>query len=86
MKITTTEFQQNVGHYQDAAQLEPVAITKDGRTQAVLVSAAFFELMMKGRVARRVEDLDATTLKAIADSSVPAEYAELDRLLDGWQP
>jgi prevent-host-death family protein len=86
MKITSTEFQQNVGRYQDAAQRAPVAITKNGRTHTVLMSAAFFEMVMKGRVARKVEDLDDDTLKAIDDSTVPAEFAELDKLLEDWKP
>lgn len=86
MKITTTEFQQHVGRYQDAAQLGPVAITKNGRTHTVLVSAAFFEMVLKGRVARPVEDLDDDTLKVIANSTVPAEYADLDKLIEGWNP
>lgn len=86
MKVTSTEFQQNVGRYQDAAQQAPVAITKNGRTHTVLLSAAFFEMVMKGRVARPVEDLDDDTLKAIAGASVPAEYAALDELIKDWTP
>ncbi|HLY58017.1 MAG TPA: type II toxin-antitoxin system prevent-host-death family antitoxin [Stellaceae bacterium] len=86
MKITSTEFQQNVGRYQDAAQRAPVAITKNGRTHTVLVSAAFFELVMKGRVARLVEDLDEDTLAAIAGSEVPAEYAALNDIVKDWVP
>lgn len=86
MKVTSTEFQQNVGRYQDAALQGPVAITKNGRLHTVLVSAAFFELVMKGRVARPVEDLDDDTLKAIAASSVPAGYAALDEIVKDWTP
>jgi PHD/YefM family antitoxin component YafN of YafNO toxin-antitoxin module len=86
MKVTSTEFQQNVGRYQDAAQQAPVAITKNGRTHTVLVSAAFFEMVMKGRVARRVEDLDDETVKAIAGSSVSPEYSHLDDLIKDWTP
>ncbi|MGD0431425.1 MAG: type II toxin-antitoxin system prevent-host-death family antitoxin [Acetobacteraceae bacterium] len=86
MKVTSTEFQQNVGRYQDAALQAPVAITKNGRPHTVLVSAAFFDLVTKGRVARRVEDLDEDTLKAIAESSVPAEYASLDEIVKDWTP
>jgi prevent-host-death family protein len=78
MKISSTEFQQNVGRYQDAAMKEPVTITKNGRDHTVLVSADFFEAAMKGRVARRIEDLDEATIKAIAAAEVPAEYAHLD--------
>ena len=31
MKISSTEFHNNVGRYQDAALTEPVIITKNGR-------------------------------------------------------
>ncbi|MDR3531285.1 MAG: type II toxin-antitoxin system prevent-host-death family antitoxin [Rhodopila sp.] len=86
MKVTSTEFQQNIGRYQDAALQAPVAITKNGRPHTVLISAAFFEMVMKGRVARPVEDLDDDTLKAIAGSSVSDEHAELDEILKDWTP
>jgi prevent-host-death family protein len=41
MKVTSTEFQQNVGRYQDAAQRAPVEITKSGRVRTVLMSASY---------------------------------------------
>jgi prevent-host-death family protein len=72
VKITSTEFQQNVGRYQDAAMKEPVTITKNGRDHTVLVSADFFNAVLKGRLARRVEELDDETIKAIASAEVPA--------------
>ena len=86
MKVTSTEFQQNVGRYQDAAQQAPIAITKNGRTHTVLMSAAFFEMVMKGRVARKIEDLDDETVQAIARSEVSSEHASLDELLKDWTP
>jgi prevent-host-death family protein len=78
MKVSSTEFQQNVGRYQDVAIREPVTITKNGRDHTVLVSADFFEALVKGRVARRVEDLDEATIKAIEAAEVPDKYAYLD--------
>ena len=86
MKVTSTEFQQNVGRYQDAALQAPVVITKHDRPHTVLMSAALFEVFMKGRVARNVEDLDDDTLRAIAGASVPAAHAALDRILEDWKP
>ena len=86
MKVTSTEFQRNVGHDQDVAQREPVAVTRDGRPHTVLVSAALFELFASGRIARLVEDLDEDTLHAIACSAVPDEFAEVDKLLADWKP
>ena len=86
MKVSSTEFQQNIGRYQDAALQAPVIVTKHNRAHTVLMSAALFEVLTKGRVARRVEDLDDDTLKAIAAAAVPAEYADLDSLVKDWTP
>jgi prevent-host-death family protein len=86
MKVTSTEFQQNVGRYQDAAMQAPVVITKHDRPHTVLMSAALFEVVMKGRVARNVEDLDDDTLRAIAGASVPGTHAALDRIIEDWTP
>jgi prevent-host-death family protein len=83
VKITSTEFQQNVGRYQDAAMKEPVTITKNGRDHTVLVSADLFNAILKGRIARRVEELDDETIKAIASAEVPATYKHLDELNNG---
>jgi prevent-host-death family protein len=86
MQVTASEFQQDVGRYQDAALQAPVAITKNGRPHTVLMSAALFEMMVKGRIARQVEDLDDDTMKAIAASEVPTEYATLDKIIEDWTP
>jgi prevent-host-death family protein len=86
MKVTSTEFQQNVGRYQDVAMQGPVVITKHDRPHTVLMSAALFEVFVKGRVARPVEELDDDTLKAIARSSVSATYADLDKIVEDWTP
>ncbi len=83
MKVSSTEFQQNIGRYQDVAMKEPVTITKNGRDHTVLVSADFFNAVLNGRVARRVEDLDEETIKAIASAEVPAKFKHLDKLTNG---
>ena len=80
MKITSTEFQQNIGRYQDLAMREPVTITRNGRDHAVLVSSDFFNAVLHGRIARRIEDLDEETIKAIANAEVPAQFADRDEL------
>ena len=86
MHVTSTQFQQNIGRYQDAAQHAPVVITKNTRPHTVLISATFFKLVMEGRVARAVEDLDDDTVQAIARSVVAPEYAGLDDLIKDWTP
>ena len=86
MQITSTEFQQNVGRYQDAAVKAPVVITKHNRPHTVLMSAALFEIVTKGRIARPVEELDPDTLDAIARAEVPPGHEDLDLILKDWTP
>ncbi|MEJ7926006.1 type II toxin-antitoxin system prevent-host-death family antitoxin [Sphingobium sp. AN641] len=81
MKITSTEFKNGIGRFQDIAMRQPVEITKNGRTHTVLISADYYELLTHGRIVRRIEDMDAETLSAIAAAEVPAAYAHLDALL-----
>ena len=59
---------------------EPVIITKNGRNKNVLISHAAFEVLVRGRLAQRMEDLDDNSLKAIASAEVPPHYAYLDDL------
>ena len=82
MSITSTEFQNNVGRYQDEALKRPVKITKNGRPHTVLLSAEQYELLLKGRLVRRTEDLDEETLKAIAEAEMPPGYDHLDQERD----
>ena len=86
MRVTATDFQQNVGRYQDAAQREPVEITKNGRPHTVMLSAALFEILSKGRLARKIEDLDDETAETISRSSVTSDRAAPDSILDDWIP
>jgi prevent-host-death family protein len=43
MRVTSAEFQHNVGRSQDAAQEGAVIITRPGRPHTVLMSAALFD-------------------------------------------
>lgn len=80
MKVSSTEFQNNVGLYQKTALTEPVIITSYGRSQTVLISAAVFEVLSRGRVAERMEDLDDAELKELAAAQVPHGYEHLDEI------
>jgi prevent-host-death family protein len=80
MKVSSTEFANNVGLYQRAALTEPVIITSYGRNQTVLISAAVFEVLSRGRIAERMEDLDDAELKDLAAAEVPSGYEHLDKL------
>lgn len=78
--VTSSEFKQSVGRFQDAALFEPVIITKHDRPHTVLLSAAMFEVLTKGRVARSIEELDEEVLRGIAEAQVPAQFDYLNKL------
>ena len=84
--ITASEFMRDVERYQGEAKDGPISITRDGRADTVLVSAEMFDILLKGRIARSVAELDDATIDAIRQSSVAAEHAHLDALLDDWTP
>lgn len=78
MGVTSTEFHNNVGRYQDEALKRPVEITKNGRPHTVLLSAEQYELLLKGRLARRTVDLDDATVEAIKEAEMPASLERFD--------
>ncbi len=80
MKVTSTEFQQNGGRCLDEALTEPVIITKNGRDRNVLISASAIKTLVRGRIPRRMEDLDDETLQGIAAAEVPPHFACLDKI------
>lgn len=58
-KISAADFQNNFGRYADAARLEPVVVTRYGRDELVVLSAAEYERMRASY--RRVINLETTT-------------------------
>jgi hypothetical protein len=62
----------------DAAMRERVIIAKNFRDRTAQTPTDFFETVVKGRLACRVEDLDEATIKAIEEAEVPARFAHLD--------
>jgi prevent-host-death family protein len=81
--VPASEFQRNIGLYQDKALSEPVFVTRNGRERTVLISAEeFHRLKRRDRLALLVEELSDDDLAAIAKSQVPAEFAHLDAELE----
>jgi prevent-host-death family protein len=79
VRITATEFQRNIGRYQDVALTEPVTITKDGRDRTVILSAEEYQrLKRRDRIVMGLDDFDAADIEAIAVSEPPDEAAEFD--------
>jgi predicted nucleotidyltransferase len=39
LKVPASEFQRNIGKYQDLALTQPIAVTRNGRVKTILISA-----------------------------------------------
>ena len=85
-EVPATEFARNFCRYRELAQREPVAVTSHERVTGYFVSERDFEeyqkLKIQARRALAVEELDAATLKALAESRMDDRHAGLDKLLD----
>jgi len=86
-KISAAEFQNNFGRYTDAAKQAPVVVTKYGRDELVVLSAAEYQRMRASF--RRVVVLNETTpdeaaelFQALANAPASPEAQALDHLMD----
>jgi prevent-host-death family protein len=85
-KISAAEFQNNFGRYAEAARADPVVITRYGRDDLVVLSAAQYHRLRSSF--RRVVVLNETTpdeaaelIKALAHAPPTPESAALDPLM-----
>lgn len=77
--ITSTEFQQNTGRYQDEALTQPIAITHHGRERLVMLSAEeYHRLKRRDREVLRAEDLSDTDLAALEQTRAPESSKTFD--------
>lgn len=77
--LTTVELQRELADGEDLATAEPVAITRQGREELVLLSMEEYRrLKRRDREALLVEELSDEDLEAIGKAEVPAEYAYLN--------
>ncbi|MCK6450296.1 MAG: type II toxin-antitoxin system prevent-host-death family antitoxin [Alphaproteobacteria bacterium] len=85
-KVTAAEFQNNFGRYADAAREAPVVVTRYGREELVVLSAAEYERLRASY--RRVIVLNETTpdeaaelLQALATAPATPAAQALDHLM-----
>jgi PHD/YefM family antitoxin component YafN of YafNO toxin-antitoxin module len=83
LTVTSTEFRQNVGRYEDEALRQPVAITRDGQERLVVLSAEEYRrLRLRWREVLRAGNLSDDDLAAIAGTEMDPRHDHLDSLLD----
>jgi len=87
MRISSAEFLKNYGSVTDAALVDPVTITRNGRDRLVLLSADEYERLK--RRDRRVflsEEMSDEDLALVESLQVGDEHAHLDSELEDWKP
>jgi prevent-host-death family protein len=79
VRVTSTEFQKEVGRYADVALVEPVVVTRNGRDRTVLISAdEYRRLKRRDREALGLDDFTDADLEAIRAAEPPADSAQFD--------
>jgi prevent-host-death family protein len=83
IKVSSAEFQRNIGRYQDMALTQPIAVTRNGRERTVMLSVEEYErLKRRDRHVLGLEDFTDEDIAAIAASMPPESSKEFDHEVD----
>lgn len=79
IKVSSAEFQRNIGRYQDLALTQPVAVTRNGRERTVMISTEEYNrLKRRDRQVLRLEDFTDEMIEAIEKAEPPEEASQYD--------
>ena len=83
IKVSSAEFQRNIGRYQDMALTQPVAVTRNGRERTVMISTEEYNrLKRRDRQVLGLDDFTEEMIEAIAKAEPPEEAKQFDPELD----
>jgi PHD/YefM family antitoxin component YafN of YafNO toxin-antitoxin module len=83
IKVSSAEFQRNIGRYQDLALTQPVAVTRNGRERTVMISTEeYHRLKRRDRQVLRLEDFTEEMIAEIEKAEPPEEAKQFDHELD----
>ena len=79
VRVTSAEFQKNIGRYQDLALTQPVTVTRNGRDRTVVLSAdEYARLKRRDRQVLSLAEFSDADIEAIARAEAPAEAAKFN--------
>ncbi len=79
VRVSSAEFQKNVGRYQDTALTQAVTITRNGRDRTVLISSEEYQrLLRRDRRVMALGDFTSEDIAAIERAEPPDEAARYD--------
>jgi prevent-host-death family protein len=74
IRVSSTEFGKEVGRYQDAALMEPVVVTRNGRDRTVMISVdEYRRLKRRDREVLGIEDFTDADIEAVRRSEPSRE-------------
>lgn len=80
VRVTSVEFQKNVGRYQDLALTQPITVTRNGRDRTVVLSAEeYARLKRRDRRVMGIEDFTEEDITAIERAEPPRTAARFDK-------
>jgi PHD/YefM family antitoxin component YafN of YafNO toxin-antitoxin module len=83
IKVSSAEFQRNIGRYQDLALTQPVAVTRNGRERTVMISTEEYNrLKRRDRQVLRLEDFTEEMIEAIEKAEPSPESEAFNHELD----
>jgi prevent-host-death family protein len=78
VRVSSAEFQKNVGRYNDIALTQPVTVTRNGRDRTVVISAEEYQrLKRRAREVLTLDDLgeeDLALVRATKPSPAAVRY------------
>lgn len=79
LKVPAGEFQRHIGHYQDVALTQPVAVTRNGRERTVMISAEeYHRLKRRDRQVMALEDFSEADIAALEATRAPETSKAFD--------
>ena len=69
IRVSSTEFDKEVGRYQEAALRQPVMVTRDGRDRTMMISAEeYYRLKRRDRRMIATEDVPSELVEAVRNA------------------
>lgn len=79
IKVSAAEFQRNIGRYQDAALVQPVAVTRNGRERTVMISVEeYHRLKRRDRQALELDNFTDADIAALEATRAPETSKAFD--------
>ena len=87
IRVFSTEFNKEIGRYQDAALSQPVIVTRNGRDRTVMISAEeYARLKRRDRQVFSTADMPEEFVEAVRKSEMDPRHNHLNELLKDWTP